>query len=810
MDAVVIMGVTVANAIIGYLTESGAEKTIESLTGFSRPTAEVMRDGTVRTIPAEEVVIGDLLVLKPGSYISADCRLVGSTRLSIDESALTGESMPVFKDEIPLTGGGIPLADRLNMAYTGTLVTGGEGLALVVTTGKYTEIGQLQILLEGTSAPQTPIERRLGQIGDQLVLLCGAICGVVFGIGVFRGYGMIQMLRTAVSLAAAAVPEGLPAAATINFALGIQKMRGHHVLIRRLQAVETLGSIQTICLDKTGTITWNKMTVAEIRAGGQALRVENGEFLTNGNQAEPLTYEEVRRLMEVCSLCNESEIDGREKQEGYVLRGTPTENALVDVAISAGIDVAALRENHPLLKVTHRAENRLFMSTLHETVGDGKLFAVKGSPPEVLSMAAYYMKDGERAPLTEEVRISIQTENEGMAGEALRVLAVAYREYDDGEEAVEDEELTWLGLIGMMDPIREGVGELIETLHGAGIDTVMITGDQSPTAYAVARTLHISQHEPLEILDSIELASVNSDLLRALAEKVHVYSRVSPAHKLKIVQALQSAGKVVAMTGDGINDGPALKAADIGIAMGRSGTDVARQVADVVLQRDNLETLIIAIQDGRTTYNNIKKSVHFFLSTNLSEILVMFGALSAGIGFPLNVMQLLWINIISDIFPGLALSMEPAEPDTMKQPPRDPQEPLFSARDYKRMAFESAVISAASLGAYGYGLARYGMGARSASLAFQSLTFAQLLHALSCRSEHRRVFDKGGPEPNNYLRLAVGGSIALQLLTMIIPGLRRFLGLTPLSLLDAIIIGVSSLAPLAINEATKQQLRLEQ
>ena len=352
--------------------------------------------------------------------------------------------------------------------------------------------------------------------------------------------------------------------------------------------------------------------------------------------------------------------------------------------------------------------------------------------------------------------------------------------------------------------------ELIDVLHGAGIDTVMITGDQSPTAYAVARTLGVSQHEPLEILDSIELASVDPELLKALATKVHVYSRVSPAHKLKIVQALQSAGRVVAMTGDGINDGPALKAADIGVAMGQSGTDVAREVADVVLQRDNLETLIVAIEDGRTTYNNIRKSVHFFLSTNLTEILVMFGALAAGIGFPLNVMQLLWINIISDIFPGLALSMEPPEPDIMKRPPRDPQEPLFSNDDYKRMAFESSVISASTLTAYGYGLARYGMGARAASLAFQSLTFGQLLHAISCRSERRGIFDKNGAPPNNYLRLAVGGSLALQALTMVIPGLRRFLGLTPLGLLDTALIGASALAPLLINESTKKRAELRQ
>jgi Ca2+-transporting ATPase len=361
----------------------------------------------------------------------------------------------------------------------------------------------------------------------------------------------------------------------------------------------------------------------------------------------------------------------------------------------------------------------------------------------------------------------------------------------------------------MADPVRRGVKGLIEVFHKAGVETVMITGDQSATAFAIAKKLDFSGEKPLGILDSMELTSIETDLMEALAKRVHVYSRVSPSHKLRIVQALQQAGKTVAMTGDGINDGPALKAADLGIAMGQTGTDVAREVADVVLEDDKLETLVYAVRDGRTTYRNIRKSVHFFLSTNLSEIMIMFAAMAAGLGIPLNVMQLLWINIISDIFPGLALAKEKAEFETLNQPPRDASAPIFSKSDFKRMMFESTVISGASLGAFGYGLFKYGVGMRAGSLAFQSLTIGQLLHALSCRSEHSTLFDKNRPPRNHYLSAAVFGSLAIQLLTFVVPGLRRFLGVSALNLSDAAVIAGSSVIPLLINEATKKTHQVE-
>jgi Ca2+-transporting ATPase len=808
LDAVVIMGVVVANAAIGYFTENESEKTIYSLKRFVRPYAQVIREGYVNEIPAADISLGDLVVLKPGTYVPADCRVVDASHLSIDESALTGESMPVSKTALSLAFEALPLADKTNMVFMGTLVTGGQGLAVVIATGSSTEMGRLQLILNETAPPEAPIAKQLDRVGEQLVLIGVAICGLVFTIGWLRGYGLLQMLRMSICLAGAAVPEGLPAAATTTFALGIRRMREHHVLIRDLEAVETLGAVQTVCLDKTGTITRNRMAVLRIHSGMKRFEVNNGHILVDGKTVDLQAHKELLELIRAGALCNETQINGKNGRGTYELSGTATENALIHLAEYLEVDVVKLRAEYPLQSINHRSETRLFMSTLHSASNGDRLLALKGSPNEVLAMCSWQMKGGKKVPLTEDSRLEIEAENERMAGQALRVLGLAssYRKNGHGAN-LEEKGLTWLGLIGMADPIREGVRQAIKAFHEAGVRTVMITGDQSPTAYAVAQELDLSNGEPLEILDSSQLTAVEADTMKALGQKVFVYSRVSPAHKLRIVQALQAAGMVVAMTGDGINDGPALKAAEVGIAMGHSGTDVAREVADVVLEEDNLETLIVAIRDGRTTYTNTKKAVHFFVSTNMSEIMVMFAAIAAGVGSPLNTMQLLWINAISDIFPGLALALEAPEQDVLQQPPRDPKEPILTSSDYKRMALESAIISGGALGAYAYGLARYGVGARSASLAFHSLTVGQLLHALSCRSRKRTIFDRVKPPPNRYLNTALLGSLALQLLTVFVPGLRNLLGLSLPTLTDTAVIGGAALLPLAVNEMTKTDRR---
>jgi len=850
-DALVIMGVMTINAAIGYATESQAEKTIHSLKSLVRPSALIMREGVLKEIGAEDIVPGDIIVLRPGSYVAADARLIEAHHLSIDESALTGESMPLIKTvqslELRVKNYGedfklktnntelrtdIPLADRVNMVYMGTLVTGGQGIAVVVATGRFTEIGKIQTLVGEAKPPETPMERQLNKMGSQLVLIGGAVCGIVFVIGLIRGYGFLQMLSTSISLAVAAVPEGLPTVATTTLSLGIRKMRRHNVLIRHLDAVETLGSIQTICLDKTGTITFNRMSVIEVHTGMRRLSLDGGKFFVSGNDSQIIqnrqTYkrecvnsyfcDELLKLIHVSVLCNESEAVKREGE--YIVNGSPTENALIHAAISSGVDIFMLRERFPLLKIQHRSENRNYMVTIHNIKvhgsenHHGKVIAVKGSPTEVLSMCAFYMRDGKKLPLSEEKRLKIEIENETMAGNALRVLGVAYAFIDEGigyenskinfELLTQNSELIWLGLVGMADPIRDGVKELMGEFHKAGIDTVMITGDQSPTAYAIGKELNLSRGEQLEILDSTHLTDIEPDVMKAMCKRVHVFSRVSPAHKLQIVQALQSAGRVVAMTGDGINDGPALKAADIGVAMGHTGTDVAREVADVILEDDNMETMIIAISQGRTIYNNIRKSVHFLLSSNLSEIMVMFTAIAGGLGQPLNAMQLLWINLVSDIAPSLALALEPPEPDVLSRPPRNQDDPIIKSSDFKRISFESAVLSAGALGAYGYGIARYGMGQRAGTMAFLSLTTGQLLHAISCRSEKHSIFDKKKLPPNKYLNLAIGVSFALQVLSMAVPGLRSLLGVAPISLVDGLVIGGSAVAPFLVNESTKK------
>jgi Ca2+-transporting ATPase len=804
-DAVVIMGVVVINASIGYYTENQTEKIIHGLKNLVQPTSTVIRSGIMTIIDAKEVVPGDLIVLRPGSYIAADARLIESKYLSIDESALTGESMPVMKTANELQIPDIPLADRTNMVYMGTLVTGGQGLAVVIATGRFTEVGKIQTLVGEARPPDTPLERQMDHLGVQLVYITCIVCGIVFIVGILRGYGFLQMLKTSIALAVAAVPEGLPTVATTTLALGVRRMRGMNVLIRHLDAVETLGSVETICLDKTGTITMNKMSVVQIHVGMRRLNVASGGIRLDGKSVNPYTNEDLLRLLHLSVLCNESMVSGQEGD--YLVEGSSTENALVNLALSAGVEVNSLRAQHPILKLNHRSEDRHYMSTVHRSNERQRLMALKGSPSDVLSLCKWYVKDGKQLEMDEDACAVFEAENERMAGEALRVLAMAYA-VTNGDALRSDEiiqqGLVWVGLVGMADVVRSGVKNLIGTFHRAGIDTVMITGDQSPTAYAIGKELNLSKDEELEILDSPHLAQLEPEVMKALAGRVHVFARVSPANKLQIVQALQSAGKVIGMTGDGINDGPALKAADIGIALGHTGTDVAREVADVVLEDDKLETMVVAISQGRTIYNNLRKSVRYMISKNTSEIMIMFTALAAGMGQPFNVMQLLWINMISDIFPGLALAQEPPEPDVLLRPPRNPGEQLINTSDFKRLLFEASTISAGTLAAYGYGVLRYGQGPQASTMAFTNFVTAGLLHTISHRSETHSIFDAERLEPNGYLTIALAASLGVQSLTLFVPGLRSFLGMSPLNPFDLAISVGTAVAPLLINEATKK------
>ena len=801
VDAAVILGVVLINAVIGFITERQAEKTINSLaeTGVREVTA--LRDGMPCQILVETIVPGDILLLTPGTYISADLRLLQSHRLSVDESALTGESLPVSKDHNFTAQEETPLGDRHNMAYMGTHVTGGNGRGVVIATARTTELGQIQTMVGEAEAPETPMQKQLDKMGTTLALLSGAVCAGVFGVGILRGYGWLEMLKASVSLAVAAVPEGLPAVATTTLAMGIAEMRKRNVAIRHLDAVETLGSVQVFCMDKTGTLTKNRMAVVSVCTGRNIFTIDEQRFTNDGNIIEPTDYDELMQLMQVVSLCSETRING--SIEAYELEGSPTENALVDLALSAGIDVIALRATHPRLHTRFRAEERPYMSTLHPQESGKHLLAVKGSPAQVLAICSHQIVGGKCIELSVEAREAILAQNEKMAGSALRVLGVASRELEEDRMPAKTDQLVWLGLAGMADTMRSGMDQLIAQYHRAGIETIMITGDQSATAQAIGEQLGLSQGRALKVLESSHLEEIDPDLLAGLVKNVHVFARVSPAHKLKIVRALQDAGYVVAMTGDGINDGPALKASDIGVAMGGSGTNVARDVSDVVLEDDNLHTMTTAVRQGRTIYNNIRKMIHFMISTNLTEIEVMLIGIAAGWGQPMNPMQLLWINLVTDIFPGLALSLEPSETDIMARGPRDPDEAIIGADNLKRMLFESATIGLGTMGAYLYGIKNYGTGPSAATLAFNTLTLNELAHALSSRSKYRHIFVGQKLPPNPHLTKAIIGMIGLQVLVSIIPGARRLLGTTPLGIGDLAVMAGGVVLPLIINESTK-------
>ena len=673
-----IAAVVAINSTIGFTTENEAERTISSLKTLVHPSAVVIRNGARRRIDARQLVPGDLVILEPGTYVGADCRLIEADRLRIDESSLTGESAPVLKQSELVGEAVTPISDRFNIVYMGTLVTGGKGRGIVVETGFSTEIGKLQALIGETSAPQTPMERELNAIGNQLVWVCGAVCGLVFLVGVIRREALALIAKTTISLAVASVPEGLPAVATTTLALGIRKLNEHRVIIRRMEAVETLGEVQTICFDKTGTVTENRMSVIRVFSANRVSELKNGDFFRKGRKISPGKSLELLGLAEICILCREAD----EKETEQV---SSTEKALLDFAVHCGLGITGMDERYPRIKTTFRTEDHQFMATLHLAGAAGSFLAVKGNPVQVLAMCSTQLVRGKPVPLDKRDISRIEVENERMAGEALRVLGFARRLSENEESPDELSGLTWLGLTGMADPLRPGMRELIAGFHHAGIETIMLTGDQSPTAYAIAKALGLSREKPVEILDSTRLADIDSKTFTALAQRVHVFARVSPAHKLQIVQALQGAGKIVAMTGDGVNDGPALKAADIGIAMGHGGTDVAREVADVVLEDDNLETMILAVGHGRSIFENIRKSLRFVLSTNFSEIMVMFVAGAAGMGYPLNAMQLLWINLISDIAPCIALALEPPAPDILDRPPRDPGAPMIARSDFKRI-----------------------------------------------------------------------------------------------------------------------------
>jgi Ca2+-transporting ATPase len=795
-DALVIGAVVLLNACIGTGTEHQAERTILGLSRHILQPVAAVRAGRRAMVPPEDLVPGDLVLLEPGTQVPADARLVTSDDLTIDESALTGEALPVTKCADRRLPSDTVLSDRNNMVFRGTAVTGGSARIVVTAIGASTEIGRLQTLLGTMAPPETPIQRQLGLVEKELVVVNGLICAAVFGIGLMRGHGFVPMLRSAISLAVAAIPESLPAVATTTLALGVQDMRRRDVLVRKLEAVETLGAVEVVGLDKTGTLTENRMAVAAIHADLTMLSLDAAHLTAEGCEAPAGARDVARRLLECTALCNEARV--HPSTEGPVVEGTSTEGALVEAALALEIDVASLRRSNPRLATVARGDGRKRMTTLHETEGGGRLACVKGDPVEVLARCTSRCVATGIAPLDTGSRLKIVEANERMAARALRVLGVAMADHDIDPR--DEKGLVWLGLVGLANPIRPSVLPALRRLHRASVRTIMITGDQSTTAFAIARSLDLANGGDLKVLEAGKIAGVPKAALAALVDKAQVFARVSPVDKLDIVRALQACGHVVAMTGDGINDGPALRTADIGIAMGGEGTDVAREVAGIVLGGDDLEGIVEAVRLGRATYANIRKVLRYLVSTNAAETITMLGGFIIGGGDALTPIQLLWLNLVSDALPAIALGIEPPDNDVLDRPPHDAHQPILAPSDFRALLREGAIMGAATLAGFvatGGGAANH---ARASTVVYHGLVAAQLLHALGCRSQTAGFSAEFTRPPSPKLYGALAISALLQIATQTFPGARRFFGLTPIRAADAAAIVAIALASTIAND----------
>ncbi|MDU4960533.1 MAG: cation-translocating P-type ATPase [Sporomusaceae bacterium] len=776
-DSIVILAIVFLNAVLGVFQEFKAEKALDALKKMSAPHAKVIRDGEQLVIPSRELAAGDLILLEAGDYIPADIRIIEAMNLKVEEASLTGESVPVEKSTLQLSGQ-IPLAERQNMGFMSTIVTYGRGRGIVVETAVNTEIGKIAGMLQSYEEEATPLQRKLEKFGKGLGLLCLAVCAMVFALGIYEAYldhhldmqEASLMLMTAVSLAVAAIPEGLPAVVTIVLALGMQRMVKRNAIAKRLHAVETLGSITVICSDKTGTLTQNQMTVTRLFAAGKMFTVSGegyspeGRILYNSQPVNPAAETGLEALLTGSSLCNDAQLRKDPETSVWGIIGDPTEAALLVAARKA--DCHPEKRGDRCLRVQEIPfdSDRKMMTTFHQD-SDGRIVAyIKGAPDILLSRSARVISDGGVQPLSERELTAIQAANSEMASQALRVLAVAFREFDQlppllTAEAIENE-LTFIGLLGMIDPPRSEAKEAVKLCAAAGIRPVMITGDHPDTAFAIARELGIAQHSG-QVRTGQQLNELSADQLRQTVREANVFARVSPEHKVAIVENLRANGEIVAMTGDGVNDAPALKRADIGVAMGITGTDVTKETADMVVTDDNFASIVAAVEEGRVIYANIRKFVYFLLSCNTAEILVVFCAMLIGWPVPLLPIQLLWVNLVTDAFPALALGMEKKEPDVMNVPPRNPDEPILNQVMKLFIGLQSIVMTITVLGAFYYGMhIADGDLATARTFAFVTLINNQLLCSYCARSEHYSVF-KLGLFSNNYLNAGTAFSFVL-------------------------------------------------
>ncbi len=838
IDAAIIMAIVVVNALLGAIQENRAEKAIEALKKMSAPYARVKRGGEIREVPAAEIVPGDLVELIAGDVVPADLRLVLSANLQSNESALTGESVPVHKDAEALYDEVPGIGDRLNMVYSGTEITYGRGEGVVVSTASGTEIGKIADRLKGIETEVTPLQDNLNRLGKILGVFFLIVCAVIFGVGLLQGGEPLALFMTAISLAVAAIPEGLPAVVTILLALGMNRMAKENAIVKRLLAVETLGSVDTICSDKTGTLTQNEMTVTRLYAGDAHYLVSGvgyapaGEISRGEAQETPVDVSSdiLRRMFEIGALCNDAVLTKNENGE-VALIGDPTEGAMLTVAEKGGLSVEGLRERCPVIWELPFDSDRKMM-TVGCLLEDGVAHSLtKGAPDRVLDRCDRELTEDGIVALSDERREVILAQNVAFAKQALRVLGFAYRTHDDESFSDAETGMIFSGLMGMIDPARPEAREAIATCHRAGISVVMITGDHQDTAAAIADDLELRKEDDL-VLSGKELEAMSDDELTEAAKSATVYARVSPEHKVRIVEALKRSDRIVSMTGDGVNDAPALKRADIGVAMGITGTEVAKGAADMILTDDNFGTIVNAVEEGRVIYANIRKVVSFLLSCNIGEILVIFiTTMIMGPSYtPLLPVQLLWLNLVTDSFPALALGRERAEEGIMLQPPRRKNDRILDKNMISSIIVQAIALFVTVFAAFNIGRFLYpdnlvidgeialnstvsvfsfipladtapSWGART--FAFISLTLAEILRVFASRSEHTSVF-KLGFFSNKTLNKAVLLSLGLALLVVYVPFIDVYFKTIPLTGRDWVILLALILIPFFSGEVFKQ------
>lgn len=779
IDSIIIVAIVIFNAIMGLVQEQKAEKSLEALKKMTAPNAKVRRNGRVQEIDATLVVPGDIVILEAGNYVPADCRLINSYNLKIEESALTGETIPSLKDSSKILKENTAMGDLCNMVFATTIVVNGHGEAIVVETGMNTRVGKIAGMIIEDESPETPIQKKLAEVGKILAIACIIICVLIFVIGIFKKIPIIEMFMTSVGLAVAAIPEGLPAIVTIMLSIGVTKMAKKNSIIRKLPAVETLGSSSVICSDKTGTLTQNKMTVTEIR---------NCFGRANSNER--------KFILELGTMCTDTTEERINGKLGFV--GEATEVAISNAAMEAGVSKSFLYDEMKRINDIPFDSKRKMMTTIHK-YGNGYRIITKGAPDVLLKRCSNCYSGGQIVPIFSK-KDDINEQNNQMAEKALRVIAVAYKDVEKLPEMQDvEKDLIFCGLIGMIDPPREGVKEAVRTCRRAGIKTVMITGDHLQTAKAIAKELGILKRGDLAI-DGETLERMSQHELEKNIMDYSVFARVSPEHKVRIVKAFQSTGAVVAMTGDGVNDAPALKNADIGIAMGKGGTDVAKNAADMILLDDNFVTIVEAVKQGRNIYDNIKKAIHFLISTNIGEIVTIFFGLVLGIKSPLLAIQLLWINLVTDSLPAIALGLEKEEENIMSRLPRNPKKNLFADGLWWKIIIEGAMLGMFTLLAFSIGNRLYSVEV-GRTMAFLTLGILELVHSFNIKSEES-IFKIGVLE-NKYLVGALVLGVILQVIVVVVSPLAQVFSLVPLTGMQWLYTILIAVAPIPIVEIQK-------